>query len=276
MVYPSVSFIPASFTFIFPSMDAFQGPLASLPRSSHRVAAIQLPPSASTPSKRQLHPHSHHPHVYHRPLSRRRITLSSSTSAILLLSSTWGLSSHAESSPRKPGLPSISSTKMWEQFVGDGFAIRVPPLFEDITEPEDYTAGLTLYGDRAKPKTYAARFASPDRSETVSVVIRPCNQLKITFLEAKDITDLGSLKEAARIFVPGGATLQSARTIKIKEEEGLRTYYFYEFNVEEQHIALVASVNSGKAYIAGATTSESKWIEDGVKLRSAAISLTVL
>jgi hypothetical protein len=76
-------------------------------------------------------------------------------------------------------------------------------------------------------------------------VIELCNQLKIISLEAKDIADLGSLKEAAQIFVPGGTTSQSARTIKIKEE-GLRTYYFYEFNVEEQHVALVASVCNGK------------------------------
>ncbi|XP_031501332.1 uncharacterized protein LOC116264980 isoform X2 [Nymphaea colorata] len=275
MLYPFVSFPSPSSTFIFSSMDALLGLLPSLPRFPHRATTIKLPASASTPNNHESHPHSHH-NIYHHPLSRRRITLSTTTSVILLLSSGWALSSRADSSPRKPGLPAISSTKTWDQFVGDGFAIRVPPLFEDITEPEDYTAGLTLYGDRAKPKTYAAQFASPDRSETVSVIIRPCNQLKITFLEAKDIADLGSLKEAARIFVPGGATLQSARTIKIKEEEGLRTYYFYEFNVEEQHIALVASVNSGKAYIAGATASESKWIEDGVKLRSAAISLTVL
>ncbi|CAL5427095.1 unnamed protein product [Camellia sinensis] len=88
----------------------------------------------------------------------------------------------------------------WFQFYGSGFAIRVPPQFEDIMEPEDYNAGLSLYGDKAKPKTFAARFASSDGSEVLSVVIRPSNQLKITFLEAKDITDLGSLKDAAKIF----------------------------------------------------------------------------
>ncbi|XP_031101691.1 uncharacterized protein LOC116005589 isoform X2 [Ipomoea triloba] len=114
------------------------------------------------------------------------------------------------------------------------------------------------------------------RSEVVSVVIRPTNQLKITFLEAQDISDLGSLKQAARIFVPGGATLYSARTIKIKEDEGFRTYYFYEFGRDEQHVALVASVNSGKAFIAGATAPQDKWNDDGIKLRSAAVSLTVL
>ncbi|XP_071936899.1 uncharacterized protein [Coffea arabica] len=163
-------------------------------------------------------------------------------------------------------LSGIANTKSWFQFYGDGFAIRVPPQFEDILEPEDYNAGLSLYGDKAKPKTFAARFASPDGSEVLSVVIRPSNQLKITFLEveinqnqqwlldfdtksnigAKDVTDLGSIKEAAKIFVPGGATLYSARTIKIKEDEGFRTYYFYEFGSDEQHVALVAAVNSGK------------------------------
>ncbi|XP_020087030.1 uncharacterized protein LOC109709283 isoform X4 [Ananas comosus] len=87
------------------------------------------------------------------------------------------------------------------------------------------------------------------RIEVLSVVIRPSNQLKITFLEAKDITDLGSLKEAAKIFVPGGANLYSARTIKIKDDESLRTYYFYEFGIDTQHVALVAAVNNGKMTI---------------------------
>ncbi|XP_010278982.1 PREDICTED: uncharacterized protein LOC104613002 [Nelumbo nucifera] len=178
--------------------------------------------------------------------------------------------------PKKSILSGILNTKSWFQFFGDGFSIRVPPEFEDIMEPEDFSAGLSLYGDKAKPKTFGARFASPDGSEVLSVVTRPTNQLKITFLEAKDITDLGSLKEAANIFVPGGATLYSARTIKIKEDEGLRTYYFYEFGIDEQHVALVAAVNSGKTFIAGATAPQSKWEEDGLKLRSAAISMSVL
>ncbi|XP_022719329.1 uncharacterized protein LOC111277271 [Durio zibethinus] len=179
------------------------------------------------------------------------------------------------STPSKPAL-NIANTKSWFQFYGDGFAIRVPPEFEDIMEPEDFNAGASLYGDKAKPRTFAARFATTDGSEVLSVVIRPTNQLKITFLEAQDITDLGSIKEAAKIFVPGGATLFNARTIKIKEDEGFKTYYFYEFGRDEQHIVLVATVNSGKAIIAGATAPQSKWDDDGVKLRSAAISLTVL
>ncbi|XVF42005.1 hypothetical protein PTKIN_Ptkin01aG0325500 [Pterospermum kingtungense] len=179
------------------------------------------------------------------------------------------------STASKPAL-NIASTKSWFQFYGDGFAIRVPPEFEDIMEPEDFNAGASLYGDKAKPRTFAARFASTDGSEVLSVVIRPTNQLKITFLEAQDISDFGSIKDAAKIFVPGGATLFNARTIKIKEDEGFKTYYFYEFGREEQHIALMAAVNSGKAIIAGATAPQSKWDDDGVKLRSAAISLTVL
>ncbi|KAL5654788.1 hypothetical protein ACJX0J_034107, partial [Zea mays] len=89
----------------------------------------------------------------------------------------------------------------------------------------DYNAGMTYYGDKAKPRAYAARFASPDRDELISVVIKPSNQLKITFLEAKDITDLGTLKEASKIFVPAGAKIFSARTIKVKEEEDIRTNF---------------------------------------------------
>ncbi|WOL16399.1 hypothetical protein Cni_G25186 [Canna indica] len=177
---------------------------------------------------------------------------------------------------RNPALAGIANTKSWFQFYGDGFSIRIPPQFEDIMEPEEFNAGFSFYGDKAKPKAFAARFASPDGSEVLSVVIRPTNQLKIRFLEAKDITDLGSLKEAAKIFVPGGANLYSARTLKIKEDESLRTYYFYEFGIDVQHVALMASVDSGKAYIAGVAAPQNKWEDDGVKLRSAAISLSVL
>nr|XP_043616522.1 uncharacterized protein LOC122588465 [Erigeron canadensis] len=185
------------------------------------------------------------------------------------------------SSPPSPStnrtiLSGITSTKSWFRFFGDGFSIRVPPDFQDIMEPEDYNAGLSLYGDKAKPKTFAARFATPDGSEVLSVVLRPSNQLKITFLEAKDVSDFGTLKEAKKIFVPGGTDLYSARVIKIKEDDGYRTYYFYEFGNDDQHAALVAAVNSGKTIIAGVIAPQSRWDNDGVKLRSAAVSLTVL
>ncbi|KAG1331730.1 Hexose transporter HXT15 [Cocos nucifera] len=187
-----------------------------------------------------------------RSKSRREVSIQALTISMVSLTPWFfvptALLASLETSapPRKPSLSGISNTKSWNQFFGDGFSIRVPPLFEDIMEPEDYKSGLSYYGDKAKPKTFAARFASPDRSEVLSVVIRPSNQLKITFLEAKDITDLGTLKEAAKIFVPGSANLYSARTIKVKEDESLRTYYFYEFGVDAQHVALVATVNSGK------------------------------
>ncbi|VVA12753.1 Hypothetical predicted protein [Prunus dulcis] len=211
--------------------------------------------------------------------SKRRFILESTSLFLISLTPQQYPVAHSSpeaSAPPRPSLSGIANTKSWFQFFGDGFAIRVPPQFQDVSEPEDYNTGLSLYGDKVKPKTFAARFASPDGYEVVSVVIRPSNSLKITFLEAKDITDLGSLKEAAKIFIPVGSTVYSARTIKIKEEEGFRTYYFYEFGIQEQHAALVAAVNGGKTYIAGATAPQLKWNDDGVKLRSAAISMTVL
>lgn len=36
----------------------------------------------------------------------------------------------------KPLRLGIANTKSWFQFFGDGFAIRVPPDFEDVNEPE--------------------------------------------------------------------------------------------------------------------------------------------
>ncbi|XP_020589349.1 uncharacterized protein LOC110030777 isoform X2 [Phalaenopsis equestris] len=133
------------------------------------------------------------------PFSRRAAILEI---AAVSLSLTLPASAMGSSSPNA-ALDGISNTRSWFQFFGDGFSIRIPPFFEDVMEPEDFSAGQTFYGDKAKPKMFAARFASPDRSEVLTVVIRPSNQLKITFLEAKDITDIGSLKASAKIFVPG-------------------------------------------------------------------------
>ena len=82
--------------------------------------------------------------------------------AIALIPQAPLLHSSAQVSPSKPLLSAIENTKSWFQFYGDGFAIRVPPDFQDIMEPEDFNAGLSLYGDKVKPKTFAARFASPD------------------------------------------------------------------------------------------------------------------
>ncbi|XP_019440540.1 PREDICTED: uncharacterized protein LOC109345792 [Lupinus angustifolius] len=209
-------------------------------------------------------------------ISKRQFFFHTSLLCITLYPQLSVEQSSAQVLPSKSLLSSIENTKSWFQFYGDGFAIRVPPEFQDITEPEDYNAGLSLYGDKAKPKTFAARFASVDGSEVLNVVTRTTNQLKITFLEAQDITALGSLKDAAKIFIPGGATIYSARSIKVKEEDGFRTYYFYEFGRGEQHIAMVVGVSRGKAIIAGATAPQSKWDSVGVKLRSAAVSLSIL
>ncbi|KAL5196060.1 hypothetical protein HKD37_20G057756 [Glycine soja] len=152
-------------------------------------------------------------------------------------------SSPQESSPSKSLLSSFENTTSWFQFYGDGFAIRVPPEFKDIMEPEDFDAGQSLYGDKAKTDFFSTVCIF---RWILSVVTRPANQLKITFLQAQNITDLGSLKEAAKIFVPGGSKIYSARSIKIKEDEGFTTYYFYEFGRDNQHVALMTGISSGK------------------------------
>ncbi|CAN1161353.1 hypothetical protein LINPERPRIM_LOCUS1768 [Linum perenne] len=234
-------------------------------------------PNAQTPTNpKTFLPRASIPSYNVNSLSKRQLLLRTASLCLITLPAAQTLAADPSPKPTSSPFSGIANTRTWFQYFGSGFSIRVPPQFQDMTEPEDYNAGLSLYGDRAKVKTFAARFESADGSEVVSVVIRPTNSLKITFLEAQDVSDLGTLKEAAKIFVPVGSTLFSARTIKIKEEEGLRTYYFYEFGRYDQHVALMAAVNSGKAIIAGAAAPREKWDEDGVKLRSAAISMTVL
>eukprot|EP00250_Pteridium_aquilinum_P008463 c17966_g1_i1 orf=302-1060(-) len=163
----------------------------------------------------------------------------------------------------------------WYRYEGKGFALSVPPDFEDIREPEEFVGG-PLYGNKAKPQTFAARFASSDRSEVLSVVIRQSSQLKLTFLAVKDVTDLGSLREASNIFVPVGAKLYAARAIKTSEEDMDRTYYYYEFATGDNYIALEAGASSGQVYVLGVTAPKRKWKDDSRKLRLAASSFSLL
>lgn len=207
---------------------------------------------------------------------RRNLILQTSLLCCFGISSLTPQLPPALSSPESI-LSSIENTSSWYRFYGDGFAIRVPPEFQDVMEPEDFSAGMNLYGDRAKEKEVVARFVSSDGLAVLNVITRVTSQLKLTFLEAQDITGLASLKDAAKLFIPGGSKVYSARSIKIKEAAGgFRTYYFYEFGKDDLHLAVMAGVRGGKVIIAGATAPQSKWDTDGVTLRSAAISLTIL
>ncbi|MCD7470677.1 hypothetical protein HAX54_010695 [Datura stramonium] len=119
-----------------------------LPLSFHPPKPPQIPISTSA------QPNS---------LSRRLVFLTGSTSFCFFLSQCPLLIPISDAKTKSSSfLSGIANTKSWFQFYGDGFSIRVPPEFEDLTEPEDYNAGLSLYGDKAKPKTFAARFASSD------------------------------------------------------------------------------------------------------------------
>lgn len=82
------------------------------------------------------------PKCFRRSKSRREVSIQSLTISIVSLT-PWvsvptALSASLETGapPRKPSLSGISNTKSWNQFFGDGFSIRVPPLFKDIMEPE--------------------------------------------------------------------------------------------------------------------------------------------
>ncbi|MCO5573300.1 hypothetical protein L7F22_027069, partial [Adiantum nelumboides] len=163
----------------------------------------------------------------------------------------------------------------WYRYEGAGFALSVPPDFEDLRDPEEFVDG-PLYGNKAKQKTFEARFASPDRSEVLSVVVRQSAQLKLSFLAVKDVTDLGSLRESAKLFVPAGAKLFAARVVKATEQNPNRTYYYYEFATGGNYVALEAGASGGQVYVLGVTAPKDKWKDDYKKLRLAALSFSVL
>lgn len=78
--------------------------------------------------------------------SKRLFLLKTASLCIISLTPPYPIahSSAEPSQPPKPALSGIANTKSWFQFYGSGFAIRVPPQFEDITEPEVYNTALSL------------------------------------------------------------------------------------------------------------------------------------
>ena len=72
--------------------------------------------------------------------SRRQLFFSTASLTLLSLTLQFPIpqssSYAAQTSPSKSILSGIANTKSWFQFFGSGFAIRVPPEFEDMTEPD--------------------------------------------------------------------------------------------------------------------------------------------
>lgn len=58
----------------------------------------------------------------------------------------------------KPLRLSIANTKSWSQFYGDGFAIRVPPQFEDVNEPEVCICVINLLRMRTNQCNFVSHF----------------------------------------------------------------------------------------------------------------------
>lgn len=119
----------------FPSLMAF---LISL--SLHPPNPPQNPKltSVSTPL----------PTTFLKTLNSKRQFIINATSFCLIF---WGAQQNSvpqslaeTSTSSKPAALNISNTKSWFQFYGDGFAIRVPPEFEDIMEPEVHKKKLVF------------------------------------------------------------------------------------------------------------------------------------
>lgn len=179
----------------------------------------------------------------------------------------------AQQSASKPKKSRVN-TDTWYRFRGEGFTMKYPPDFEDIVEYDE--SGSSLYGERAKERPFAARFASPDRKEVLSVVVRNASQLKLSFYETQDITEFGTLEEAAKMFVPAGSKIVAAAALKPTDSRIPRTYYLYEFLAKnDKRVAMSAAAAGGRVFVFGAMAPNSRWNEVGSKMRTAAVNFSL-
>eukprot|EP00850_Spirogloea_muscicola_P001346 SM000005S17143 [mRNA] locus=s5:429856:431258:+ [translate_table: standard] len=141
-----------------------------------------------------------------------------------------------------------------------------------------------------KPATpFSARFASADKQEVLSVLIRNTPTLRLSFFEVKDVTQLGELQEAAKFLLPTGAKVVSSRLA----EQNDKKYYLYEFRARGKRVAMSVAVNKGKVlnhlsptslhfkflcmvYVFGATAPEERWQTDAGLLRAATQQFAII
>ena len=137
-----------------------------------------------------------------------------------------------------------------------------------------------LQAKRTEETPLVARFGSADDSQDISVSLRGANTLKLTFLQIKDVTEFGDVREAAPLFVPSGATVRgaTARTEPVAGPSGEsvdKAYYAYDFEFGSARVLLTAAVEAGNVYLVGCTASKEAWAEAEPGFRRASNSFRV-
>lgn len=111
-----------------------------LPLMAMSTFLLSLPPHHQKPPQNPISRNPILPRGPNVALSRRLLifttTSLSSVLSLALQCHHIPISSAAETPSPSSVLSAIVNTKSWYQFYGDGFAIRVPPEFQDILEPE--------------------------------------------------------------------------------------------------------------------------------------------
>eukprot|EP00270_Netrium_digitus_P011578 TRINITY_DN369_c0_g1_i6.p1 TRINITY_DN369_c0_g1~~TRINITY_DN369_c0_g1_i6.p1 ORF type:complete len:126 (+),score=25.12 TRINITY_DN369_c0_g1_i6:111-488(+) len=96
-------------------------------------------------------------------------------------------------------------------------------------------------------------------------------------LQVQDVSDFGSLKEAASLLLPGSSRIISMRSFQSSAAtRNPRTYYLYEFEKKGKRVAMSAAVSNGNIYVLGAAAPGSRWREAATRLRAVARSFLLL
>ena len=137
-----------------------------------------------------------------------------------------------------------------------------------------------LQAKRTEETPLVARFGSADESQDVSVSVRGANTLKLTFLQIKDVTEFGDVREAAPLFVPReakllGASARAERVVAPSSDFVDKGYYAYDFEFGSARVLLTAAVEAGNVYLVGCTASKDAWAEAEPGFRRASASFRV-
>lgn len=119
-----------------------------------------------------------------------------------------------------------------------------------------------------------------EQQADISVSIRGANTLKLTFLQIKDVTEFGDVKEAAPLFIPPGCNLISATSRVESQLNGAgeplnKAYYTYDFEYGAARILLTAAVDGGNVVLLGATATKETWEAAESGFRRAAATFKV-
>lgn len=219
------------------------------------------------------------------PFTRRNALLGASVSALIFSKASRPVL--AEESTAAP-VQNIAN-KPWASFIDREFSFNYPSSYMIIeNNANDFEPRSTLNAQR-KMSPIKAELRSMDGTSYLNVISKQSAMLKQTLFQVTNITQLGDVKDVARLFFPAGTTIVSCYS-KIYEQPATSTksplgvirrdpIVIYRYSVklaDGSNAELAIGARLGQLFILGAGSAAENWEDIRGELSQIADSFKII